>query len=93
MLYFEFKMYAIRRPHKQKRLAELHSAMCRRGADAKLDLFPELSGLAHDKRVATTAKVGALFDGLALNRLFDPVGMDEKQMRRLIEFAVRELLS
>ena len=93
LLYIEFKMYAIRHPHRRKRLADLHALMCTHGAAAvKLDLLPELHSDDPDEQRARTAQFGSVLDGLVLNHYFDPVGLDEARMRRQIESSVRSLL-
>lgn len=93
LLYIEFKMYAIRRPHKRKRLAELHVLMCTHGAAAvKLDLLPELHSDDPDEQRSRTAQFGAFLDGVVLNHYFDPVGLDEERMRQQIESSIRSLM-
>jgi AcrR family transcriptional regulator len=94
LLYLEFKMYAIRHPHKRKRLADLHVLMCTRGvAAAKLDLYPELQSDDPDEQRSRTAQFGAMIDGIALNHYFDVVGLDKEQIRRKIEASVRLLMA
>ena len=94
LLYLEFKMYAIRHPHKRNRLAELHVLMCSRGAAAaKLDLFPELQSDDPDERRSRTTQFGAMIDGIALNHYFDVVGLGREQIRRKIEASVRLLMA
>jgi len=90
MLYLEFKMYAIRHPHKQKRLAELHQALCVKGMDSKLHLVPELYEDNSQKRRAIFAAFGAVLDGLALNLYFDPGALSQEEVRSRIEQMVRE---
>jgi len=93
LLYIEFKMYAIRRPHKRKRLAELQVLMCTHGAAAvKLDLVPELHSNDPDEQRSRTAEFGSVLDGLVLNHYFDPVGLSEKRMREQIESSIRSLM-
>ncbi|HEY1950906.1 MAG TPA: TetR/AcrR family transcriptional regulator [Bryobacteraceae bacterium] len=93
LLYIEFKMYAIRHPHKRKRLAELHVLMCTHGAAAvKLDLLPELHSDDPDEQRSRTAQFGSFLDGLVLNHYFDPVGLDEERLRQQIECGVRSLM-
>lgn len=85
LLSIEFKLYAIRRPH-HKRLAALHRAMKMRCAEAHIDeLLPELRGQGGARKRETAAQFGALLDGLALNRLFDPPSMREPQLRFLLK--------
>jgi AcrR family transcriptional regulator len=94
LLYIEFKMYAIRHPHRRKRLADLHVLMCTHGAAAvKLDLLPELHSNDPDAQRARTAQFGSFLDGLVLNHYFDPIGLDEERMRQQIECSIRSLMS
>ena len=90
MLYLEFKMYAIRHPHEQKRMAELHAALCMKGMDAKLHLVPELFEPNSQKQRAVIAAFGAVLDGLALNLYFDPGALSREEIRSRIEHQVRE---
>jgi AcrR family transcriptional regulator len=92
LLYIEFKMYAIRHPHKRKRLAELHLLICTHATAAKLDLLPELQSDDPEEQRALTAQFGSFFDGLVLNHYFDPDGLDEAQIRERIECNVRALM-
>jgi AcrR family transcriptional regulator len=94
LLYIEFKMYAIRHPHKRKRLADLHVLMCTHGAGAvKLDLLPELHSEDPDEQRARTAQFGSCLDGIVLNHYFDPIGLDEARMRKDIEHSIHSLMS
>ena len=94
LLYLEFKMYAIRHPHKRKRLADLHVLMCARGAAAaKLALLPELQSDDPDEQRSRTAQFGLVIDGIALNRYFDPVGLNKEQTHERIESCVRSLMA
>jgi AcrR family transcriptional regulator len=90
LLYVEFKLYAARHPHKQQRLAELHAAMCGRGAARKMELVPEFQIGDATERRRTIASFGALLDGLALNLYFDPVGLTHEEIHSKIEQAVRQ---
>ena len=93
LLYLEFKLYAVRRPHKQERLAELHAAMCYQGVNKKLELVPELAIEDPAERRRAIASFGAVLDGLALNLYFDPIGLTEAEIHRKIERAVRERIT
>lgn len=93
LLAIEFKLYAIRRPQ-QKRLASLHRSMKMRcAAQAIDDLLPELSGqsAAHKREIA--AHFGALVDGLALNRLFDPRSMRDANLRVLLHAGIKAAMA
>ena len=90
LLSLEFKLYAIRRPHRQKRLAKLHAAMCLCCAENKIDeLLPELRHKNAAKQRKQAAHFASLIDGLALNRLFDPPALTEKQLQTLIQAGVQ----
>lgn len=94
LLSLEFKLYAIRHPQRQRRLAELQSAMCVRCAEVRIDdLLPQLHGAdgQYDHRQA--AIVGAILDGLMLNRLFDPSALADKQRLALIQAGLQIALA
>lgn len=90
LLYVEFKLYAARRPHKQRRLAELCAAMCDQGTRRKLELVPELAIEDPTERRRMIASFGALLDGLALSHFFDPAGLTDEDIHQKIERAVRD---
>src|SRR3954452_13226693 len=93
LLNLEFKMYAIRHPHKQNRLAELHAQMLLRCCMAKIDNFvPELTELSVAEKRRRTAEITGILDGAALNRLFDPSSLDEEQLRRYLRLSVCEAM-
>ncbi len=93
LLSIEFKLYAIRRPQ-QKRLAALHNAMKMRCAEQHIDeLLPELKGRSAAHKRETAAHFGALVDGLALNRLFDPRSMREANLRVLLKAGVKTTIT
>jgi len=93
LLGLEFKMYAIRHPQKQKRLAELHKEMLLRCCTAKIDNFlPELAELSTEEKRRRTSEIGAILDGAALNRLFDPANLNEEQLRRYLRLGVCEAM-
>jgi AcrR family transcriptional regulator len=81
LLNLEFKGYAIRHPHRQKRLANLVSAMCLCCAETGIDyLVPELRHENPAIKRAQATQFGALIDGLAINRLFDPSSLDSERI-------------
>lgn len=93
LLAVEFKLYAIRRPQ-QKRLAALHTAMKLRCAEQHIDeLLPELRGQSAAQKRENAAHFGALVDGLALNRLFDPRSMRETNLRLLLKAGVKTAIA
>jgi AcrR family transcriptional regulator len=94
LLALEFKLYAIRHPRKQKRLAELHSAMCSRCVETDLNkLIPEFACAGPEQKRAQSAQIGAILDGLALNSLFDSGSMSAEQLLRLIQSNLRVALA
>jgi AcrR family transcriptional regulator len=93
LLNLEFKMYAIRHPHKQKRLADLHTAMCTGCGETNIDyLLPELRQSDPAFRRAQSAQFGALIDGLALNRLFDAASLDPELVLRHLRAGLDSIL-
>lgn len=92
LLSIEFKLYAIRRPQ-HKRLAALHRAMKVRCAEAHIEeLLPELQQQCPARKRETAAQFGALLDGLALNRLFDPQSLRDPQLLALLRGGTRAVL-
>ena len=93
LLSVEFKMYAVRHPHRQRRLAELHAAMCLRCVVADAEgLLSDGTPLSETERRAQFAQFGALMDGLALQRLFDPTSLTEAQAEQQVRAALRVAL-
>jgi AcrR family transcriptional regulator len=94
LLTLEFKMYVLRHPHKQQRLADLHTAICIQGCGVDMELLlPELYPEAGSRKTRQhVAQFGAIIDGLALNRLFDPQGMDSATLLKLAVAGVRAVL-
>jgi AcrR family transcriptional regulator len=93
MLNLEFKAYAIRHPHRQKRLVALVSAMCLCCAETGIDyLVPELRHEDPAIKRAQAAQFGALVDGLAINHLFDPASLDLNQILHRLRVSVDTIL-
>lgn len=90
LLAIEFKLYAIRHPKRTRRLANLHAALCQSCVEANVEKFiPGFTCLsAHQKRLQT-AQVGAMLDGIALNRMFDRRGLTDKLILRHLRSALR----
>ena len=89
LLSFEFKLYAIRRPHRQKRLADLYAAMCVRCGEMHIDhLLPEFGQADPVRKRRKAAIFGSVLDGLVLNHLFQPGAMQEHEMLALIRAAI-----
>ena len=94
LLSLEFKLYAIRNPTKRKRLSELHAAMCLRCCMTEIDqLLPELQHATDAQKRQRSAELAATLDGLALNLLFQPDSLDDKQVRRSLTLSVRDVMT
>jgi AcrR family transcriptional regulator len=92
-LALEFKQYAIRHPRKQKRLADLHAAMCTRCMETDLDkLLPEFANAGTAQRRAQSAQIGAILEGLALNCMFDESALNEEQVLELLRANLRVVM-
>lgn len=90
LLNLEFKLYAIRHPARRKRLADLYSVMKLRCSLPEIDeLLPEYQERTRQKRAESLA-VGAVVDGLAINQLFDPGCMKDRDMIRYLELCLWE---
>ena len=92
-LVLEFKQYAIRHPRKQKRLADLHAAMCAQCAETDLArLLPGFANAGPEKKRSQSAQVGAILDGLALNCMFYDDCLTDEQMVKLLKANLRVVL-
>ena len=93
LLNLEFKMYVVRHPHKQKRLAALHAAMLLRCVMTEItQLLPEMVEVTLKDRHRRILELAAVVDGFALNKLFTPTHVDEDRLRRLLRLSVRETI-
>lgn len=93
LLNLEFKAYAIRHPRRKKRLADLKAAMCLCCAETRIDyLIPELRKMDPKALRKQAAQFGALVDGLAINRLFDPNNLDSALLIRQLHAGVEAIL-
>ncbi|SEB49495.1 TetR/AcrR family transcriptional regulator [Terriglobus roseus] len=94
LLALEFKMYVLRHPQDQPRLTVLHAAVCRRGCSTHVEeLLPELflpAGSIENRR--QVAQIGAIVDGLALNRLFDPGSLDTETLLTQASAGIQALM-
>lgn len=94
LLALEFKLYAIRHPRRTKRLADLHAALCLSCVEANVaKLIPGFTCLTPEQKRTQTAQVGALLDGLALNRMFDARGLTDELILQHLRAALRIALS
>jgi AcrR family transcriptional regulator len=93
LLALEFKQFAIRHPRKQKRLAELHRAMCATVMGEDLErLLPEFACADPVRKRAQSSQIGAITEGMALNCMFDPGGLTEEQVLRQLRVNLRVAL-
>ncbi len=93
LLTLEFKVYAIRHPSKRKRLADLHTAMRLRCSFPEIaEFMPEFYRQSTKKQLAGSFATGAILEGLALNRLFDPAALGESQIKYYLALCMREAL-
>lgn len=93
LLNVEFKLYAIRHPHKRKRLADLLRAMRLRTAIPEISrLLPQLDGKTASAKLNDCLAICGVMDGLALNHLFDPDGLDNQVMVRYLRLCLQETI-
>jgi AcrR family transcriptional regulator len=92
LLTLEFKMYALRNPHGGERFAALQTALCleSRYFDYRT-LLPEFAVDENEAR-RQIARMSALIDGLALNRLLNPAGLDDEALDQEVRAGVRAIL-
>ena len=94
LLNLEFKLYAIRHPLKRKRLADLHSLMRFRCSIPEINhLFPKLRRRGTESSATESLAIGGIFDGLALNHLFDPEVLDDVEFARYLKLSLRSIAS
>jgi AcrR family transcriptional regulator len=93
LLNLEFKLYAIRHPHKRKRVADLLRAMHLRTSIPEISrLLSQLDGRAARIKLIDCLAIGGVMDGLALNHFFDPDGLDKQAMVRYLRLCVAETI-
>jgi AcrR family transcriptional regulator len=93
LLNVEFKLYAIRHPHKRKRLADLLRAMKLRTAIPEISrLLPQLDGKTDSTKLTDCLAICGVMDGLALNHLFDPDGLDNQALVRYLRLCLQETI-
>ncbi len=91
LLNVEFKLYAIRHPRKRKRLADLLRAMRLRTSIPEISrLLPELAGKATSTMLIECSAISGVMDGLALNHLFDPDGLDTGTLARYLQLCLED---
>src|ERR1700729_1029278 len=85
LLNVEFKLYAIRHPHKRKRLADLLRAMRLQTSIPEITrLLPQLDSKTSSANLTDCLAICGVMDGLALNHLFDPDGLDKRTLVRYL---------
>ena len=93
LLNVEFKLYAIRHPHKRKRLADLLRAMRLRTSIPEISrLLPQLDGRSTSTKLTDCLAMCGVMDGLALSHLFDPDGLDNLAVLRYLRFCLQETI-
>ena len=93
LLNVEFKLYAIRHPHKRKRLADLLRAMRLRTSIPEISrLLPQLDGRTASAKLTDCLAICSVMDGLALNHLFDPDGLDNRALVRYLRLCLQETI-
>jgi AcrR family transcriptional regulator len=93
LLNVEFKLYAIRHPHKRKRLADLLRAMRLRTSIPEISrLLPQLDGKTTSAKLIDCLAICGVMDGLALNHLFDPDGLDNRALVRYLRLCLEETI-
>ncbi len=95
LLGLEFKMYALRSVHGQQRLADLQTDMCLRDKDKDFELLlPELyrkKGKSAER--SRVALFSALIDGMGLNSMFNPAGLDSATLNKQALAWVKAIIS
>ena len=93
LLNVEFKLYAIRHPHKRKRLADLLRAMRLRTSIPEISrLLPQLEGKTTSTKLIDCLAICGVVDGLALTHLFDPDGLDHWALVRYLRLCLQETI-
>src|SRR3984885_4091328 len=93
LLNVEFKLYAIRHPHKRKRLADLLRAMRLRTSIPEISrLLPQLDGRSTSTKLIDCLAICGVMDGLALSHLFDPDGLDARALLRYLRLCLQETI-
>jgi AcrR family transcriptional regulator len=91
LLNVEFKLYAIRHPHKRKRMADLLRTMRLRTSIPEISrLLPQLDGKTDSAKLSDCLAICGVMDGLALSHLFDPDGLDDQVLLRYLRLCLQE---
>src|ERR1700678_1394427 len=93
LLNVEFKLYAVRHPHKRKRLADLLRDMRLRTSIPEISRFlPQLDGRTTTAKLTDCLAICGVMDGLALGHLFDPDGLDNRALVRYLRLCLQETI-
>jgi AcrR family transcriptional regulator len=93
LLNVEFKLYAIRHPHKRRRLADLLRAMRLRTSIPEISrLLSQLDGHTASTKLTDCLAICGVMDGLALNHLFDPDGLNNGDLVRYLRLCLAETI-
>jgi AcrR family transcriptional regulator len=93
LLNVEFKLYAVRHPHKRKRLADLLRDMRLRTSIPEISrLLPQLDGRTASAKLTDCLAICGVMDGLALSHLFDPDGLDDRALLRYLRLCLQETI-
>jgi AcrR family transcriptional regulator len=93
LLNVEFKLYAVRHPHKRKRLADLLRDMRLRTSIPEISrLLPQLDGRTTSAKLTDCLAICGVMDGLALSHLFDPDGLDDRALLRYLRLCLQETI-
>jgi len=93
LLNVEFKLYAIRHPERRRRLADLMRAMRLRTSIPEISrLLPQLDGQTDGTKLIDCLAICGVMDGLALNHLFDPDGLDNRALVRYLRLCLAEAI-
>ncbi len=84
LLQIEFKLFTLRHPAMQAKLAEMHlEASTSVNRQELSDLFPEKSNKLAEMR-CSTLEIEALLEGFALNARFSPKVLDEASIQAIV---------
>jgi AcrR family transcriptional regulator len=93
LLNVEFKLYAIRHPHKRKRIADLLRDMRLRTSIPEITrLLPQLAGKTTSTMLKECAAVSSVMDGLTLNHLFDPEILDTGALLHYLRLCLKDMV-
>jgi len=93
LLNLEFKLYAIRHPRKRKRFAALRAQMRLRCSISGItEIFAQLGYRDQTEPTTNFTALGGIIEGLALNHLFDPEGLNHLEVSHWISVYLRAAL-